>query len=172
MLRKNKMMILGRNSNNDMVYMESNNIFRNFDPEHYMQIIMSEIHNSDVPDFETSCAYNFGDKVVKFLDTDFDNISNNELGYVITKVDLYDYIYFVNTSDVFTKLDISGDCISDTLRVKKLNLAPRSIMVLKLDRAELFNVEEEEGKKKKVFYKNTSDLDFNLEYNIYMTRLL
>ena len=74
---------------------------------------------------------------------------------------------------MFVKLDISGECVSDTLRVKVMNLAPRSIMVLKLDRAEAFNVEkEEDGRNKKVFYKNTSDLNFNLEYNIYMTRLL
>lgn len=173
MLRKSKMIMIGKNSNNNLMYMESGDILRNFIPESYMQIIMGEIHNSDVPDFETSCAYSFGDKIVKFQDSDLDNISNNEFGYVISKVDLYDYIYFVNTSDVFVKLDISGECVSDTLRVKVMNLAPRSIMVLKLDRAEAFNVEkEEDGRNKKVFYKNTSDLNFNLEYNIYMTRLL
>jgi hypothetical protein len=172
MLRKNKMIMIGRNGNGNLVGMDSDNILRNFVPENYMQIIMGEIHNSDVPDFETSCAYSFGDKVVKFMDTNIDTISDNKLGYVISKADLYDYIYFVNTSDVFVKLDISGDCISDTLRIKIMNLAPRSIMVLKLDRTEAFNVEEEDGRKKKVFYKNTSDITFGLEYNIYMTRLL
>ena len=164
--------MLGKNSNNELICMESNKVYRNFDPESYIHTIITEIHNSDVPDFETSCAYNFQDKMVKFEDHNIGKVPNDEVCYMTSKDELHDYLYFVNTSDVFIKLSLGGDCLSDTLKVKRINLAPRTIMVIKLDRVEAFNIQEEEGRRKKVFYKNTSDLDFNLEYNIYMTRLL
>lgn len=170
MLRKNKIIMFGKDNNGTIKFMESDNIYRNFAPESYLQTIISEIHNSDIPDYETSCAYNFYDKVVKFDELKIEVFQDPT--YIFNKKDLFDYMYIINTCDVHLKLGVNGDCTSDNLKAKGLNLAPRTILVLRLDRTESFNVRDVEGEKKKVFYKNTSDVNINLEYNIYMTRLL
>lgn len=171
MLRKSKVLMIGSDITTCIKTMDSDNIYRNFEPEQYMSALVESIRTSDIPDFENSCAYSVCGKMIKFDKQNIDILRSME--YIISKADLFDYIYLVNTWDYMIHMSIGGDCVSDDLKVRGINMAPRTIIVLKLDRHNDFEVHEDKnGDKKKMFKKNISDVNFNLEYNIYMTRLL
>lgn len=165
MLRKNKMILLGKDSMGTYKMMESEPIYRNFHPEVYAKSIIDGIKAENIPNFEDAVQYVFIDKGVEFK---LENIQEFRNEYTIYDTNLYDVIYVINISDEFDKIIFKGDCIAEPMK-QGVNLAPRTMTVFLLDKHYQTYLDSNNNRR---FVKIYSEESTDLEYNIYMTRLL